>query len=163
MIPPLIVEEAVERGIKVIAITDHNSTANIARRSKSRRRYWAGCLPGMELQTREEVHTLCLFDLLEQAEALQDWVDQRMPALQNNPDFLASSLSWMKPAILSGGKNACCCLRSNLPARGVGKVCELGGWFIPAHVNRQAFGLLNVLGLVPSPIFRLKHWKFPAI
>ena len=30
MIPPLIVQQAVDQGINLIAITDHNATANIA-------------------------------------------------------------------------------------------------------------------------------------
>ena len=30
MIPPLIVQEALDRGINLIAITDHNSSKNIA-------------------------------------------------------------------------------------------------------------------------------------
>jgi PHP family Zn ribbon phosphoesterase len=30
------------------------------------------------------------------------------------------------------------------------KVCDLGGLFIPAHVNRTANGLIALLGLVPT-------------
>ena len=30
------------------------------------------------------------------------------------------------------------------------KVNELGGLFIPAHINRPAFGLMAVLGLLPD-------------
>src|SRR5512143_1389353 len=85
MIPPLIVEEALQRGIRLLAITDHNATANIAAVQKAAAAASAAAgteltiLPGMELQTREEVHVLCLFDKLEQAFALQQWVDARLP------------------------------------------------------------------------------------
>ncbi len=43
--------------------------------------------PGMELQTHEEVHILCLFDTLEQVYAMQQQVDITMPHLLNCPDF----------------------------------------------------------------------------
>ncbi len=67
MIPPLIVQEALERGIRLIAITDHNASANIPAVMEAARGTGLTVLPGMELQTREEVHLLCLFDTLEQA------------------------------------------------------------------------------------------------
>jgi 3',5'-nucleoside bisphosphate phosphatase len=67
MIPPLIVEEALERGIQLIAITDHNASANVAAVQQAASQHWvAWSCPAMELQTREEVHVLCLFDTLEQ-------------------------------------------------------------------------------------------------
>ncbi|HZW04812.1 MAG TPA: PHP domain-containing protein, partial [Anaerolineaceae bacterium] len=69
MLPPLIVEEALAKGIDVIAITDHNTTGNVAAVQRAALGINLTVLPGMELQTREEVHVLCLFDTLDQAEA----------------------------------------------------------------------------------------------
>ena len=43
-------------------------------------------LPGMELQTKEEVHLLCLFDTLEQAEGLQATVNRTLPDIENQPE-----------------------------------------------------------------------------
>jgi predicted metal-dependent phosphoesterase TrpH len=75
MIPPLIVQEAQERGINLIAITDHNATANIAAVQKAAQGSDLVVLAGMELQTREEVHVLCLFDSLDQANEWQQTID----------------------------------------------------------------------------------------
>ena len=58
MIPPLIVEEALLKGIQWIAITDHNASANAAAVMTAARDTGLIVLPGMELQTREEVHLL---------------------------------------------------------------------------------------------------------
>ena len=44
-------------------------------------------LPGMELQTREEVHLLCLFDTLEQLAAWQSLVDEHLPPLENDIEY----------------------------------------------------------------------------
>ena len=41
----------------------------------------------MELQTREEVHLLCLFDIVEQTEAWQALVDDRIPPLEKSIEF----------------------------------------------------------------------------
>lgn len=79
MIPPLIVQEAMERDIQLIAITDHNATGNIRAVMEAARGTNLTVLPGMELQTREEVHLLCLFETLEQADTWQKVVDLILP------------------------------------------------------------------------------------
>ena len=60
MIPPLIISTAVEKGIHLIAITDHNSSANISAVITAAKGTDIKVLAGMELQTKEEVHVLCL-------------------------------------------------------------------------------------------------------
>jgi hypothetical protein len=62
MIPPLMVRAAIERGIHLIAVTDHNASANVAAVQQAAQGTALTVLPGMELQTREEVHLLCVFD-----------------------------------------------------------------------------------------------------
>src|SRR5512144_1750316 len=81
MIPPLIVSEALERGINLIAITDHNASANVQAVQKAATEIGITVLPGMEVQTVEEVHVLCLFDQLDQLEAWQKRIDACLPSL----------------------------------------------------------------------------------
>jgi 3',5'-nucleoside bisphosphate phosphatase len=108
MIPPLIVRSALENHINLIAITDHNHTANIAAVQKAA----AGqlglvVLPGMEIQTREEVHILCLFDSLEQAHSLQAFVDQKLPYINNNADFFGEQFVVDETGDFISAKTAC--------------------------------------------------------
>ena len=153
MIPPLIVQEAVDRGIHLIAITDHNTTANIAAVQQAARDTGLVVLPGMELQTREEVHILCLFDRLEQALALQEWVDRLLPPIGNKPDFFGEQFVVdetgdfirREDRLLINSVNASL-------SQAWEQVTRLDGLFIPAHINRQAFGLIPVLGLVPMEL-----------
>ena len=153
MIPPLIVREAVEKGINLIAITDHNSSANVEAVQKAAKGTGLEVLPGIELQTREEVHLLCIFDNLAQLETWQKQVDDRLPARENdiehfgeqfvvdeNGEFLRR-----EPRLLSTSANISL-------KQAVGDVSELGGVAIPAHVNRRAFGLITNLGFVPPDL-----------
>ena len=87
MIPPFIVERAVERGINLIAITDHNASANAGAVLRAAEGTGLRVLPGMELQTREEVHVLCLFDTLAQIDSWQAVVDAKMSPTENNIEY----------------------------------------------------------------------------
>ena len=153
MLPPLIVQQAVGLGIRLIAITDHNASANIEAVQKAAHGSELTVLPGMELQTREEVHNLCIFDNLDQVRAFQTWVDARLPNQENRPDFFGDQLVVdengdflrREPRLLLTSVNTSI-------EEACAKVHELDGMFIPAPVNRQAFGLLANLGMVPAEL-----------
>lgn len=151
MIPPLIVDEALQRGIQLLAITDHNSTVNAGAVQKAAEGTALTVLPGIELQTREEVHTLCLFDEIEQAQVLQQWIDSVLPPTPNNPDFFGEQFVVDETGEFIRREERLLLNSVNASLQEAWQqVNRLGGLFIPAHVNRQAFGLLPVLGLVPD-------------
>ena len=66
MIPPLIVRRAKELALDLIAVTDHNSAENAGAVITAAHGHGLTVMPGMEVETREEVHVVCLFDTLEQ-------------------------------------------------------------------------------------------------
>lgn len=151
MIPPLIVQEALQLGINLIAITDHNASANIAGVMEAARESGLVVLPGMELQTREEVHLLCLFDTLEQSQEWQAKVDTFLPDTPNNIEFFGEQFVVDASGEFIRREER---LLINSAAIGLenaaGLVRALGGLAIPAHVDRKANGLLANLGLVPA-------------
>ena len=83
MIPPLIVQEALERNINIIAITDHNASANVPAVQKAALGSSLKVLAGMEVQSREDVHLLCLFENYETLAIWQSAVDASLPDMQN--------------------------------------------------------------------------------
>jgi 3',5'-nucleoside bisphosphate phosphatase len=97
---------ALEKQIDLIAITDHNASANVAP-SKSRPGHGLTVLPGMEVQSREDVH-LCLFETSNNLNAWQKKWMPPCPTCPTMPDFLASNLSWMKQVNSSAASRACC-------------------------------------------------------
>ena len=149
MIPPLIVEECLARDIQLIAITDHNAGANIAAVQRAALGCDLAVLPGMELQTIEEVHLLCLFETLAQFEIWQAVVDRCLPNQENNIEYFGEQFVVdhegefirREPRLLLNSTS----LTIDEAYR---QVNALGGLVIPAHVDRKAFGLFANLGFI---------------
>jgi len=153
MIPPLIVQEALERGISLIAITDHNASSNVSAVQKAAAGSGLTVLPGMEVQTREEVHLLCLFDTLDQISAWQAVVDRLLPDIPNNPEYFGEQFVVDEVGEFIRREERLLLNSVDLSFEQVfQQVNSLGGMVIPAHVNRTAFGLLANLGLVPVDV-----------
>lgn len=151
MIPPLICQQAIEAGIGLIAITDHNSTANIEAVKKASRGTELVVLPGMELQTVEEIHALCLFDTLDQVVEFQSIIDTSLPNLPNNIDFFGEQFIVDETGDFIRREERLLLTSVSLSIRETWEqVDRLGGLFIPAHVNRKANGLFQTLGFVPE-------------
>jgi PHP family Zn ribbon phosphoesterase len=153
MIPPLIVEEALQKGLHVIAITDHNATGNATAVMEAAAGTELVVLPGMELLTQEEVDVLCIFDAPEQAQAWQAQVDRWLLPLDNDAshfgpqflvdaagDFVAEDTRMRKAPARVGIEEA------------TRAVHALGGLVIPAHVERDVYGLMYVLGFWPPDL-----------
>jgi len=153
MIPPLIVETAIERGISLLAITDHNASANILAVQRAAQGTEVTILPGMELQTIEEVHVVCLFDSLEQSLAFQAMVDRVLPVIPNNVEYFGEQFVVDETGAFIRREDRLLLTSTQWTLRQAWEaVYGLGGLMIPAHVNRKANGLLAILGLVPDDV-----------
>ena len=86
MIPPLILRQAQRLGLSLIAITDHNACHNVEAVMEAAVGTGIHVLPGMELQSKEEVHLLCLFDTVPQCQEWQEEVFQKLPSLANREE-----------------------------------------------------------------------------
>jgi PHP family Zn ribbon phosphoesterase len=153
MIPPLIVRTALERGINLLAITDHNASANVEAVMRAAQGSALSVLPGMEVQTREEVHMLCLFDTLEQLADWQRQVDAHLPDLENNAELFGEQfvVDEVGEFVRRETRLLLASTRMTLEEAAV-RVNALGGLAIPAHIDRKAFSLITNLGFVPEGI-----------
>ncbi len=153
MLPPLIVQEALDKGIQIIAVTDHNATANIEAVQLAAKRTDLVVIPGMELQTREEVHILCLFDTLDQVNELQRSVDRLLPPIANDPEHFGVQLIVDAQGELVATEDRLLLTSVDISfSEAFNLVNNLEGMFIPAHVNRKVYGLIEVLGFVPIDV-----------
>jgi predicted metal-dependent phosphoesterase TrpH len=153
MIPPLIILEALERGIQIMAITDHNASANVAAVLKAAAGKDLTILPGMEVQTQEEVHVLTLFDTLEQVKAWQTRVSECLPALENNPEYFGEQFVVDETGDFIRREHQLLLTSTSLTIEETFREVEaLGGLAIPAHVDRKAYGLIEILGFIPPDL-----------
>lgn len=65
MTPNNIVNMALIKGLELIAVTDHNSADNLRAVAEAAEGTGLCVVPGMELESSEEVHVLAYFDVLE--------------------------------------------------------------------------------------------------
>jgi PHP family Zn ribbon phosphoesterase len=153
MIPPLIVETALEKGIQIIAITDHNASANVGAVIDAAEGTELIVIPGVEVQTQEDVHSICLFDTLDQLYALQKIIDMNLPDLPNQADHLGAQLVVDKNGYFIAFEERLLLTSIKISLSELFYlVKDLEGVFIPAHIDRDAFGLLKTLGFIPTDI-----------
>lgn len=158
MIPPLIVERALELGIDLIAITDHNASANVSAVQKAAEGTGLTVLPGMEVQTREDVHLLCLFASLADLEVWQHEIDLSLPDELNPADYLGEQFVVDENGDYIRTETRLLLTSTKFSIEEViERVNRLGGLVIPAHVNRTAYGLFPTLGFLAA------WWNFPAL
>lgn len=167
MSPAAIARAARAVGLDAVALTDHNSALNVPAFAAACRREGLRALYGMEICTAEEIHALALFDTPEAALGLGTHLYDRLPDFPNIPGKLGD-----QPVVDEHENvlelverylgNATSIRFSELP----GLVAAHGGLFIPAHIDRPAFGVLGQLGLLPpesGPILEATPRNFDAM
>lgn len=149
MIPPLIVQKALELKIDVIAITDHNASANVSAVQKAAATTSLKVLPGMEVQTCEDVHLLCLFESLNDLENWQCLVNESLPETLNHAEFFGEQyvVDEFGEYIRTETRMLLTSTRFSIDDV-FEQVNALGGLVIPAHVERTTYGLFPTLGLL---------------
>lgn len=158
MIPPLIVQKALETHVDLIAITDHNTSANVGAVQKAAQGTSLTVLPGMEVQSREEVHLLTLFETLDALEAWQKEVDASLPDLLNEPDFFGEQFVVDATGDFVRSEPRLLLTSTSFSIDEIfERVKALGGVVIPAHVERFSFGLFPTLGLISE------NWQLLAL
>jgi len=153
MIPPLIVKRALELALGIIAITDHNSAENVAAVIEAAQGFELTVLPGMEVQTREEAHLLCLFESVEQVLDWQAYIYAHLPPLKNDDRLFGAQFVVDASGEFVRHNDRLLLTSTSLSVEQV--ACEIeqrGGLCIAAHVDRPSFSLLANLGLVPEGV-----------
>lgn len=153
MTPGAIARRARAAGLALIAVCDHNSGGNAAACVAAGADCGLSVIPGMEVQTREEVHLLCLFSSLETLGCWQATVDAGLPPVDNRPEHFGEQLLFDRQDRLIGCERRLLLTSTVLTVEQVfAAVAALGGLCIPAHIDRPSFSLIGNLGLIPPGI-----------
>jgi hypothetical protein len=143
------VEIAAAKGVKVLALTDHNSSLNCPAFAKLCPQY--GIIPifGMEATTSEEIHVLCLFTGLEASLAFNEYAYSILVPFPNDPEKTGDQVYVDEDDNIEGEVEYYLINPLELSIDAIGaKVAEYSGIVIPAHVDRPAFSMTSQLGVV---------------
>lgn len=153
MSPTNIIGYAVQHGIEILGITDHNSTRHVRLMTELGLENNIFVLPGVEINTQEEVHCLAFFESVEAAEEFQLFLDEHLPLVENDTEKFGFQL------VVDRDENIVDQIETSLfsaltaDIETVSRaVHDLNGIFIPAHIDRPYFGLYSQLGFLPDDL-----------
>ncbi|MCK5738660.1 PHP domain-containing protein [bacterium] len=149
--PQNIVERALEVGLDILAITDHNASENVAAVMEAAAGTGLTVLPGMEAATAEEAHFICLLPDLEKLNILQQIIYEHLPLMKNDPEFFGPQYIVNANNEILDENLRMLIFASDLKSAALVRiVTDLGGLVYPAHVDRKSYSLLYQLGFVPT-------------
>ncbi|MBI4495769.1 MAG: PHP domain-containing protein [Deltaproteobacteria bacterium] len=149
--PRKIVRQAQAAGLDMIAVTDHNSARNtpaILRLGEAR---GLAVIPGMEVQTREEIHLLTLFPGWPAAAAWEEEIRRHLPEVPNPAEVLGDQPIVDEEDNVLGFEERLLLNSVDLSLEEIiSRVEERGGLTIPSHFDKGSFSLISQLGLIPQ-------------
>ncbi len=150
MTPNNIVNMALIKGLDAIAITDHNSCRNVEAVIKVAASRLA-VIPGMEVQSREEVHLLCYFNDLDKLQDFGALIRSRLPDMANVPQIFGRQLVIDERDEIIGEEEVMLISSVDLFIDEI--LHEVGirdGVLIPAHIDRSSYSIISQLGFIPD-------------
>lgn len=157
MTPNNIVNMAALSGLNAIAVSDHNSVGNVRAASEVAKEVGISVIPGMEVETAEEVHILTLYPSIEAAEAAACEVYKKLPDIKNRPEIFGEQVFMDKDDNITGYEEKLLISSTQMSVNELfDLVKSVGGIFIPAHVDRHSYSVLTNLGFIPDDI-DIKH------
>lgn len=140
-------------GLGIMALTDHNTCKNCPAFFAAAKKHGIVPIAGMELTTSEDIHMICLFPTLEAAMEFDRAVEKRRILIPNRPNIFGDQLILDGDDVLIGKDEH---LLSNATDISVSEAApfteSFGGICYPAHIDREANGIISVLGAIPPDL-----------
>lgn len=150
MSPHAIIEKARHTALEVIAICDHNSCENIAPAQKNSLSRKLIVLAGIEIASKEEVHTLGLFDEEEEALKVQEVVYRNLPGENDEKSFGHQVVVNEKDEVVRLNKKLLIGATTLSLEEVVDLIHSFNGLAIASHVDREAYSIIGQLGFIPQ-------------
>jgi PHP family Zn ribbon phosphoesterase len=151
--PRKIVKRALEEGLEIIAITDHNTAENAAAVLRAAEGTGLTVFPGMELTSEEEVHILGLFENMEAVLPVQDEIFRKLPEAAENDPLIKDQVIVNQDDEVTGFS------RRFLIAAAALSIFEIvdlihrnDGLALASHIDRESFSLFSQLGFLPADL-----------
>jgi hypothetical protein len=148
MHPMALVQKAIEANLDMIAICDHNASANVPYVIKAAKTSKLKILPGMEITTSEEVHLLAIFDSLPNLTRLQNIIDQNLRGVNDEERFGVQAIV-NESGEVEGLNNQLLIGATDLSLDTlINYIHQFDGLAIAAHIDRESFSVLSQLGFI---------------
>ncbi len=149
MTPYNLVNMAKLMGYDIIALTDHNSCLNCPAAVKVGEEIGLTVVPGMELCTSEEIHTVCLFPTVQKALEFSEYVKSTMLPIMNDESIFGNQYIMDDTDKILGSEEILLTNASGISIDDVVKeVSKYDGAVFPAHLDRASYSVLSVLGFL---------------
>lgn len=154
MTPRNIVRNAARIGVDIIAITDHNACDNVVAALEAAKDTDVIVLPGMEVETREEIHLIVLFEKMRQLKEWEEFVNSRRSDRVNDEQRFGAqfvvdaedNLIKTKTEMLLTSIHAGIAEISS-------RVVQLNGLCIASHIDRPIYSVISQLGFIPDDVY----------
>ena len=151
MTPNNIVNMAVVRGLDIIAVTDHNAACNAGAAAKCAENSSVVFVPGIEVESAEEVHIICLFPDVDCAMAMSNIVRSRLVPARNNEALFGKQYIFDEKDNVIGRDEQMLLFSSGMTAAEIFETAEnLGGACYFAHADRASYSVFSSLGTLPE-------------
>jgi DNA polymerase III alpha subunit len=151
MTPANIAGMAAINGLNIVALCDHNTVKNCPAFFHACKANGIIPIAGMELTTAEDIHIICLFKSLDAAVGFGEQVDKNRNLIPNRTDIFGNQYIIDSDDNIAGTDENLLPNATNLTLeQGVCLCRSLGGVCYPAHVDRQANGIIATLGTFPD-------------
>ena len=151
MTPAKIAGMASLNGLKLVALTDHNSAKNCETFFNEAKKYGIVPVAGMELTTSEDIHAVCLFKTLDGALSFNDFLETMRPKIKNDASVFGNQLIIGENDEIIGTEENILWNASFLSLeQAFCEVKKYGGVCYPAHIDRTSNGIVSTLGQFPN-------------
>lgn len=152
MTPNNIVNMSIIKGLDMISVTDHNTCGNV-RAVKEAADGRILVVPGIEIETSEDVHVVCYFPTVESAEKVGRIVGEKLPDLNNNSEIFGNQYYMNSDDEITAEEKKLLVNAVNMNIYEVFEtVSDVGGISVPAHIDRNSYSILSNLGFIPPDI-----------
>jgi len=153
MTPNNIVHMALLKGLDFIAITDHNTAGNVDAVMQCASSKDIIVIPGMEVESAEEVHILCLFPTLKDAKSMEELIAKNLPPIKNRADIFGEQILYDKGDNVIGYHENLLVTATSLTINDIKDSAEnFGGVAIPAHIDRSSYSIISNLGFISEDL-----------
>ncbi|MCD6340441.1 MAG: PHP domain-containing protein [Desulfurococcales archaeon] len=144
---------AILKNLDVIAITDHNNILNLDAFDCVAKEKNILFIPGIEIQTIDDIHIICLFENLDSIKSFYDDIKVLYTKYPHNEKKFGNQLVINeRDEIISSYDNSLLFSMDISLSDLFKKVVEYNGLFIPAHVDKSSYSIISQLGFIPNDI-----------